>query len=73
MVVCVDANGKVGEAQSCTIGDQSPDSENANGEAMHSMLSALPLADPSTMVGHAAVDQHTWQDTAGGRHRIDYI
>jgi hypothetical protein len=72
--VLIDANARVGYAESPFVGGQDPEEDNEVGYEMHSMVAEGSLCFPSTLLPFSGgCGSWTWQSSHQSRHRIDYI
>ncbi|CAE7029541.1 unnamed protein product, partial [Symbiodinium sp. CCMP2456] len=73
LLILMDANGRLGNLESSTVGPQGAELENPAGTALHEFLLAHRLYLPSTFPEIHHGDSWTWQYVPGTEHRIDYV
>ncbi|OLQ09884.1 hypothetical protein AK812_SmicGene6444 [Symbiodinium microadriaticum] len=73
LLVLTDANSRLGQLLSPSVGPVAAVAETAAGAAFHEFLLRHNLFLPATMPDVHRGDTWTWCSAAGERHRIDYV
>ena len=73
VLLLTDANARVGEFISDSVGDHAAEAESVTGTELHSFLAEMQLCLPSTFRECHVGDSHTWCSPQGQLFRIDYI
>ncbi|CAE7840747.1 unnamed protein product [Symbiodinium sp. CCMP2592] len=73
-VICfADANARVGDCITDSVGGHHPEEESAAGRLFHDFLSQVGLCAPSTFEACHSGVSGTWRAPHGQWHRIDYV
>eukprot|EP00969_Alexandrium_andersonii_P319316 14105904-Alexandrium_andersonii.AAC.1 len=74
LVLCIDANARVGSVVDEVVGPFQAEVENAQGKMFREAMAKARLYLPSTFEQCASgVCPHTWYASNGAPHRLDYI
>ena len=73
VILMVDANGRLGDIQSSSVGNCDQEGETAAGGVFHSFLQDHDLCAANTFSHCHSGSSHTWISSQGQGRRIDYI
>eukprot|EP00969_Alexandrium_andersonii_P355164 15443781-Alexandrium_andersonii.AAC.1 len=74
VVLCIDANARVGSFADHCIGPHAAEEENEQGAMFHEALLGARMVLPATFSHFGPLETaHTWQSSEGEKHRLDDI
>eukprot|EP00438_Fugacium_kawagutii_P030170 Skav221644 [mRNA] locus=scaffold1174:107584:112122:- [translate_table: standard] len=73
LIVCMDANARLGSLISRHVGGHQPDEETLAGEALHELLAHHDLYLPQTFAHLHEGEGTTWVHSSGKESRIDFV
>ena len=73
VILCIDANSRLGSVLSTAVGAEEEEQECGNGELFHSLLLDMDLFLPSTFWGGGKTWKSSRTELLGRRRRLDFV